>query len=58
MGNDLVGALVEPEEERHDVPCHLRVAISVADEAFVDATGKGAVVQHVADSGDSGHCWN
>ena len=58
LGNDLVGALVELEEERHDVPCHLRVAVAVADEVFVDAASKGVVVQHVSDSGDSSHCWN
>jgi len=58
VGNNLVGALVEPKEECHDVSCHLRVAVAVADEAFIDAAGKGVVVQHVADSGDSGHWWN
>jgi hypothetical protein len=47
VGDDLVGALIEEEQEGHGVLCHLWVAIAVAEEAFVYTASEGVVVQHV-----------
>jgi hypothetical protein len=48
VGDDLVGALIEEEQECHGVLCHPWVTVAVAEEAFVYTVGEGVVVQHVS----------